>query len=88
MAALERAKEEQGAHGVIESEYPGYLVQDTNIKGEGSLCQHTFIDTSTKATFCMLSDSGSGGYAQQGGHSVFRFPPGAIGADTECLGQS
>jgi hypothetical protein len=47
---LEKAKEEQEAHGEIESEHPGYLgAQDTyyvgTIKGVGRIYQQTFIDT-------------------------------------------
>jgi transposase InsO family protein len=50
LAALEKAKEEQEAHGEIESEHPGYLgAQDTyyvgTIKGVGRIYQQTFLDT-------------------------------------------
>jgi hypothetical protein len=50
LVALERKKDEQEAHGEIETEHPGYLVsQDTyyvgNIKGVGRIYQQTIIDT-------------------------------------------
>jgi transposase InsO family protein len=57
--ALERKKEQQEAHGEIETEYPGYLVaQDTyyvgTIKGVGRIYQQTVIDTYSRAAFAKL----------------------------------
>lgn len=53
LAALERAKQTQEAHGEIVTEHPGYLgAQDTfyvgTLKGVGRIYQQTFIDTYTK----------------------------------------
>lgn len=61
LAALERKREKQEAHGEIETEHPGYLgAQDTyyvgNIKGVGRIYQQTFIDTYSKVAFCKLYD--------------------------------
>ena len=61
LKALERKKEEQEAHGEIETEHPGYLgAQDTyyvgTIKGIGRIYQHTFIDTYSKVAFAKLYD--------------------------------
>jgi transposase InsO family protein len=59
--ALEKAKQEQEAHGEIETEHPGYLgSQDTyyvgNLKGVGRIYQQTFIDTYSKLAFVKLYD--------------------------------
>lgn len=59
--ALEKAQEEQQAHGEIETEHPGYLgAQDTyyvgNLKGVGRIYQQTFIDTYCKVAFAKLYD--------------------------------
>ncbi len=61
VAALEKAKQEQEAHGEIETEHPGYLgAQDTDsvgtIKGVGRIYQQTFIDTYSKVVFVKLYD--------------------------------
>lgn len=61
LRALEKAREEQEAHGEIETEHPGYLgAQDTyyvgTIKGVGRIYQQTFIDTYTKVAFVKLYD--------------------------------
>jgi transposase InsO family protein len=57
--ALETAKEEEEAHGEIESHHPGYLVaQDTcymgYIKGIGRLYQQTSIDTYSNVGFAKI----------------------------------
>jgi transposase InsO family protein len=62
LSALEKKKEEQQAHGEIETEHPGYLVaQDTfyvgNIKGVGRIYQQTVIDTYTRVAFTKLYDN-------------------------------
>jgi transposase InsO family protein len=59
LAALEKAKEEQEAHGEIDSEHPGYLgAQDTyyvgSIKGVGRIYQQTFIDTYSRVAMAKL----------------------------------
>ena len=59
LAALERAKEKQEAHGEFESECPGYCgAQDTfyvgTLKGVGRIYQQTFIDTYCKVAFAKL----------------------------------
>lgn len=59
LAALEKAREEQEAHGEIESEHPGYLgAQDTyyvgTIKGVGRIYQQTFIDTYSRMATAKL----------------------------------
>jgi transposase InsO family protein len=59
--ALEKAKQENEAHGEIETEHPGYLgSQDTyyvgNLKGVGRIYQQTFIDTYSKLGFAKLYD--------------------------------
>jgi transposase InsO family protein len=59
LAALEKAKEEQEAHGEIASEHPGYLgAQDTyyvgSIKGVGRIYQQTFIDTYSRVAMVKL----------------------------------
>ena len=59
LQALERAKQEKEAHGVIETEHPGYLgSQDTyfvgTIKGVGRIYQQTFIDTYSRVAFAQL----------------------------------
>jgi hypothetical protein len=59
--ALEKAKQEQAAHGEIETAHPGYLgAQDTyyvgTIKSIGRLYQQTFIDTYSKVAFAKLYD--------------------------------
>jgi transposase InsO family protein len=61
VAALEKRKQEQEAHGEIETEHPGYLgAQDTyyvgTIKGVGRIYQQTFIDTYSKVAFAKLYD--------------------------------
>ena len=61
LAALEKAKGEQEAHGEIDSEHPGYLgAQDTyyvgTIKGVERIYQQTFIDTYAKVAFAKLYD--------------------------------
>lgn len=60
--ALERKKEEDEAHGEIETEHPGYLLsQDTyyvgTIKGVGRIYQQTVIDTYTKVAFAKLYET-------------------------------
>lgn len=60
--ALERKKEQQEAHGEIETEHPGYLVsQDTyyvgTIKGVGRIYQQTVIDTYSRVAFAKLYTS-------------------------------
>jgi len=57
--ALERKKEEQEAHGEIETEHPGYLgSQDTfyvgTLKGVGRVYQQTFVDTYSKIAHARL----------------------------------
>jgi len=57
--ALERKKEEQEAHGEIETEHPGYLgSQDTfyvgTLKGVGRVYQQTFVDTYSKIAHAKL----------------------------------
>ena len=57
--ALEKAKEQQEAHGEIETHHPGYLgSQDTfyvgHIKGIGRIYQQTFIDTYTRVAHVKL----------------------------------
>jgi hypothetical protein len=59
LAALEKAKEEQEAHGEIDSEHPGYLgAQDTyyvgSIKGVGRIYQQTLIDTYSRVATAKL----------------------------------
>jgi transposase InsO family protein len=59
LAALEKAKQEQEAHGEIETEHPGYLgAQDTyyvgTIKGVGRIYQQTFIDTYSRVALAKL----------------------------------
>jgi transposase InsO family protein len=59
IAALERQKSSDEAHGEIETEHPGYLgAQDTyyvgTIKGIGRIYQQTFIDTYSKVAACKL----------------------------------
>lgn len=61
VAALEKRKQEQEAHGQIETEHPGYLgAQDTyfvgTIKGVGRIYQQTFIDTYSRVAFAKLYD--------------------------------
>lgn len=61
LSALERKKEEEQAHGEIETEHPGYLgAQDTfyvgTIKGVGRIYQQTFIDTYSRVAFAKLYD--------------------------------
>jgi transposase InsO family protein len=62
LIALERKKEQQEAHGEIETEHPGYLVaQDTyyvgTIKGVGRIYQQTVIDTYSRVAFANLYTS-------------------------------
>jgi transposase InsO family protein len=59
VAALEKKKEQEVAHGEIESEHPGYLgSQDTfyvgTLKGVGRIYQQTFVDTYSKVAICKL----------------------------------
>ena len=59
VAALERQKSADEAHGEIETEHPGYLgAQDTyyvgTIKGIGRIYQQSFIDTYSKVAACKL----------------------------------
>jgi len=59
IAALERQKSTDEAHGQIETEHPGYLgSQDTyyvgTIKGIGRIYQQTFVDTYSKVAACKL----------------------------------
>jgi len=59
--ALEKSKDQDEAHGEIETEHPGYLgAQDTyyvgTIKGIGRIYQQTFIDTYAKVALCKLYD--------------------------------
>jgi transposase InsO family protein len=59
--ALEKAKENDEAHGEIETEHPGYLgAQDTyyvgSLKGVGRIYQQTFIDTYSKVAIVKLYD--------------------------------
>ena len=56
VAALERKKEDDVAHGEIETTHPGYLgPQDTfyvgSFKGIGRVYQQTFVDTYSKVAF-------------------------------------
>jgi transposase InsO family protein len=57
--ALERKKEQEQAHGEIETEHPGYLgSQDTfyvgHFKGVGKVYQQTYVDTYSKVAQCKL----------------------------------
>lgn len=59
--ALEKAKQEQEAHGEIETAHPGYLgSQDTyyvgTIKRIGRIYQQTFVDTYSKIAVAKLYD--------------------------------
>lgn len=59
IAAMERQKATDEAHGQIETEHPGYLgSQDTyyvgTIKGIGRIYQQTFVDTYSKVAACKL----------------------------------
>ena len=61
VAALEKARQEQEAHGEIETLHPGYLgAQDTyyvgTLKGVGRIYQQTFIDTYTRVVQVKLYD--------------------------------
>jgi transposase InsO family protein len=61
LAALEKARQDNEAHGEFESECPGYCgAQDTcyigTLKGVGRVYQQTFIDTYTKVAFAKLYD--------------------------------
>src|SRR5258708_6102882 len=61
VAALERARQHNEAHGEFESECPGYCgAQDTfyvgTLKGVGRIYQQTFIDTYSKVAFAKLYD--------------------------------
>jgi hypothetical protein len=61
LAALERKREDQEAHGEFESEHPGYCgAQDVyyvgNLKGVGRIYRQTFIDTYSKVAFAKLYD--------------------------------
>jgi transposase InsO family protein len=62
LAALERGRQQQEAHGEFESECPGYCgAQDTfyvgTLKGVGKIYQQTFIDTYAKVAFAKLYTS-------------------------------
>ena len=57
LEALERKKDDDLAHGVIETHHPGYLgSQDTfyvgTIKGVGRIYQQTFVGTYSKVAWC------------------------------------
>lgn len=59
LEALERKKDDDLAHGEIETHHPGYLgSQDTfyvgTIKGVGRIYQQTFVDTYSKVAWCKL----------------------------------
>jgi transposase InsO family protein len=59
IAALERKKDDDLAHGEIETAHPGYLgSQDTfyvgTLKGVGRVYQQTFVDTYSKVADCKL----------------------------------
>ena len=59
LAALEKKKDDDMAHGEIETAHPGYLgSQDTfyvgTIKGVGRIYQQTFVDTYSKVACCKL----------------------------------
>lgn len=59
VAALERKKDDDIAHGEIETAHPGYLgSQDTfyvgTLKGVGRVYQQTFVDTYSKIAHCKL----------------------------------
>jgi transposase InsO family protein len=59
IAALEKKKHDDEAHGEIETEHPGYLgSQDTFyvgvMKGVGRIYQQTFVDTYSKVAICKL----------------------------------
>ena len=61
VAALERARQHNEAHGEFDSECPGYCgAQDTfyvgTLKGVGRVYQQTFIDTYSKVAFAKLYD--------------------------------
>ena len=61
IAALERGRADNEAHGAFESECPGYCgAQDTfyvgTMKGVGRIYQQTFIDTYAKVAFAKLYD--------------------------------
>ena len=61
VAALERARQHNEAHGEFESECPGYCgAQDTfyvgTLKGVGRIYQQNFIDTYSKVAFAKLYD--------------------------------
>ena len=61
IAALEKARTGDEAHGEFESECPGYCgAQDTfyvgTLKGVGRIYQQTFIDTYAKVAFAKLYD--------------------------------
>lgn len=65
IVALEKKKEQDQAHGEIESEHPGYLgSQDTfyvgTLKGVGRIYQQTFVDTYTKVAICKLYTTKTG----------------------------
>jgi len=59
LRALAKSRQEQEAHGQIETEHPGYLLsQDTyyvgNMKGVGRIYQQTLIDTYSRVAFAKL----------------------------------
>lgn len=59
LVALEKKKDEQEAHGEIETEHPGYLVsQDVyyvgTMKGVGRIYQQTVVDTYSRVAECKL----------------------------------
>lgn len=62
LAALERRREDDEAHGEIETEHPGFLgSQDTyyvgTLKGVGRIYQQTFVDTYSKVAMAKLYNS-------------------------------
>lgn len=59
VVALEKKREENEAHGEIETAHPGYLgSQDTfyvgTLKGVGRIYQQTFVDTYSKVAAAKL----------------------------------
>lgn len=59
LSSLERKRDDDEAHGEIQTEHPGYLgAQDTyyagTIKGVGRIYQQTFIDTYSRVALCKL----------------------------------
>lgn len=59
LAALEKAKAKQEAHGEIETEHPGFLGSQDGyyvgtMKGIGKIYQQTFVDTYSRVAICKL----------------------------------